>query len=391
MRIDAVGLYHVAMPLLRPWRTAYGEDASVESVLVRLWAEGECAWGESTPLAAPCFSAEWAGGVFTLLRDWLAPAIVGCEIDSGQALRRHLAHFKGNPFAKAALDVAWWALHAQRRGEPLHQCLGAVRRPIVVGADFGVTDTIDELLAEIGEAVAAGFPRIKLKFRPGWDLAMLEAVRRAFPDTTLHVDCNAGYRLDDIELLRRLDAFDLAMIEQPLAADALHEHARLQRELNTPVCLDESIDSPDRMRQAIEQGSCRCVNIKPGRVGGLTAALDIHALCRAANIDMWVGGMLESSVGAHACMALAGLDGLTYPPDLFPSDRFYAEDLAEPAVTLTSDDRGRPCVIPPDLPGLGSAPNQRRLERCCVQRTEIRSDRSHRTATPREARQEQSP
>ncbi|MFW6060882.1 MAG: o-succinylbenzoate synthase [Phycisphaeraceae bacterium] len=371
MRIDAVRIYHVAMPLIQPWRTAYGEDATIESILVEMCSDGHSAWGESSPLAAPCYSAEWAGGVFAVLRRWMAPAVVGEDITSGAQLQQCLAPFKGNPFAKAALDTAWWVLDAQRQGMPLHRRLGATRQCTAVGADFGVTDTLDELLAQIDRAVAAGYPRIKLKFRPGWDLPMLRAVRGAFPDITLHVDCNGGYGLDDLALFQQLDAFNLAMIEQPLAHDDLLDHARLQAKLATPVCLDESISSPRRMRQAIELGSCRYVNIKPGRVGGLTPALAIYEQARDAGLGLWVGGMLESAVGARICAALAMLEGFDYPPDLFPSSRFYAEDVGRPVLELVQDDAGRPCVAAASAPGTGAAPVPELLERCCRQRAEV--------------------
>jgi O-succinylbenzoate synthase len=371
MRIDAVEIYHVAMPLLYPWRTAYGEDAAVESVLVRVESGGEAAWGESSPLAAPCYSPEWAGGVFACVRDWLAPAVVGQEIASGGELQARLSHFKGNPFAKAALDTAWWVLEAQRAGRPLHKALGATRDRVAVGADFGVMDSIDDLLRAIAGAVQTGFPRIKLKFRPGWDLPMLAAVRREFPNHTFHIDCNSGYRLSDVELFRRIDEFGLAMIEQPLAHDDLVDHARLQEQIQTPVCLDESITSVEKARKAIALQSCRYVNVKPGRAGGLTSALAIHDVCRAAAIPCWVGGMLESAIGARICVALAMLENFTYPADIFPSSRFYAQDLGRPALELVRDEQGRPAVQAPATPGIGAQPDGECLARCCLAKARV--------------------
>ncbi|MEX2187277.1 MAG: o-succinylbenzoate synthase [Pirellulales bacterium] len=366
MLIDSIHLHHVRMPLVEPWRTAYGEDAAIESVLVRMTSGTHEAWAETSPLAAPCYSPEFATGAFALLRDWLAPAIVGQEIESGEALQRRLGHFKGNPFAKAALDNAWWVLEAARRGVPLHRLLGATRDRVSVGADFGVTDSIDELLGKIAAAVERGFPRIKLKFRPGWDIPMLLAVRKEFPATTIHIDCNSGYTLDDVELFRRVDEFDLAMIEQPLAHDDVVDHGKLQAQIRTPICLDESITSLARARQAIELGSCRYVNVKPGRVGGLTQAVAIHDLCREAGIPCWVGGMLESAVGARICVALAMLGNFTYPADIFPSRRFYTEDLSQPDVELVVDESGVPSVVAPDVPGIGAAPRAERLAVCTV-------------------------
>lgn len=372
MRIDAVEVFQVAMPLISPWRTAYGEDATVESVLVRVHGGGESAWSEASPLAAPCYSPEWAGGVFSVVERWLAPALVGQFIESGEELQKRLAHFKGNQFAKAALDNAWWVLDARLKGEPLYRRLGGTRRAVDVGADFGVTDSIRELLDAIGRALADGFQRVKLKYRPGWDIDMLRAVRGAFPTETIHIDCNSGYTLDELEMFCRLDDFNLAMIEQPLAHDDVVDHARLQDAIRTPICLDESINSVGRAEQALDLKSCRWVNIKPGRVGGLTNAVKIHDLCRQAGVPCWVGGMLESAVGAQICIALAMLDNFTYPADIFPSSRFYHEDLADPEITLVRGPHGGPQVQAPDVPGIGVEPEPRRLERMCVARATIR-------------------
>jgi O-succinylbenzoate synthase len=373
MRIDAIEVYHVAMPLISPWRTAYGEDAAIEGVMVRMQSGEHVGWGESCPFAAPCYSPEFAGGAFALVRDWLAPALIGQEIDSGEELQRRLAHFKGNPFAKASLDTAWWVLEANRRQMPLHRLLGATRDAIDVGADFGVLDSIDELLPQIGRAIDAGFKRVKLKYRPGWDIRMLEAVRREFPSHTFHIDCNSGYTMADFDMFCRLGDFHLAMIEQPLAYDDLVDHARLQAAIQTPVCLDESINSVSRVEQAIDLGSCRWVNIKPGRVGGLTNAIAIHNLCQQAGIPCWVGGMLESAVGARICIALGMLDNFKYPADIFPSSRFYHQDMSTPDVVLTRGPDGSPQVAAPNVPGIGCEPNREQLEKLCVNRAVVRA------------------
>jgi len=371
MHIDKIELYHVAMPLIYPWRTAYGEDKSIDSLLVKLISGNEYGWGETTPFAAPCYSPEWTSGVFHLLKQWLAPAIVGREIENPQQLDESLAHYKGNPFAKAGLDTAWWVLDSKLRNLPLHRALGGQRDRIDVGADFGVMDSVDDLIEAVGTAVDSRFKRVKLKFRPGWDVDMLAAVRSEFPDLTIHIDCNSGYRLDDLPLFRKIDKFNLAMIEQPLAHDDLVDHAKLAKQIDTPICLDESVNSLGRAQQAIELESCRWVNIKPGRVGGLTAARAIHDLCREAGIGCWVGGMLESGVGASLCVALATLENFTYPADIFPSSRFYEQDLANPTVEIAAGDTGPPQVEAPNVAGIEPQPVDERIERHCVDRAVI--------------------
>lgn len=366
MRIDAVDVFHVAMPLISPWRTAYGEDYTIESVLVRMEGGGKVAWGESSPLAAPCYSPEWAGGVFETVVKWLAPAVVGRSFSSGDDLQSALAHFKGNTFAKATLDNAWWVLDAMLHDMPLYKRLGAKRNRSDAGADFGVSDSVAAMCDEIGEAFAQGYKRVKLKYRPGWDVEMLRFVRSRFPTETFHIDCNSGYRITDLEMFCRLDDFNLAMIEQPLQHDDLVDHARLQREIRTPICLDESITSVDRTSMALDLGSCRYINIKPGRVGGLTNAVKIHNLAKEAGIPCWVGGMLESAVGVQICIALAMLDNFTYPADIFPSSRFYTDDLAKPEVQTVKGPDGSPQIEATDAPGIGCEPHPKLLEKCTV-------------------------
>ena len=361
MRIETIDIYHVALPLITPWRTAYGDDTAVESVLVRVTSGGAVGWGESTPLAAPCYSPEWAGGLFTTVRDWLAPAVIGQDITSGERLQEKLALFKGNPFAKAALDTAWWVLHAQMLGQPLHHLLGARRSSVSVGADFGVTDSVDELVTAVGQAVDARFPRVKLKYRPGWDESMVRAVRQAFPKLVMHIDCNSGYRLDDAPMFERLDACELAMIEQPLSHDDVIDHAKLQRAIRTPVCLDESLRSVAVAKHAIELGSCRWFNIKPGRVGGITPALQIADLAQRAGIGCWAGSMLESSIGTRIVAALAMLDHFTYPADLFPTNKLYHEDITGQNLELVKSASGQPSFELSDEPGIGIGPDEKRL------------------------------
>ena len=298
VKIDSAEIRYVELPLISPWRTAYGEDASIHSVMVKLSGGGAEAWGEAAPFYAPTYSPESARSVYETAREFLLPRVVGHSLDSADEVMDRLSIFKGNPFSRAAVETAWWALYSKLKGVPLWRALGADEPVVRCGADFGVQDTIDELLALIQGAVDAGFPRIKLKVKHGWDIGMLEAVRSAFPDPVIHVDCNSGYDLKaDLDTLVAFDRFNLAMIEQPLDHTDLIEHAELQRRIETPVCLDESVTRPRDFELALKINACRVINVKPGRVGGLCNAVRIHNMARDAGMPAWVGGMLESGVG----------------------------------------------------------------------------------------------
>lgn len=333
MKIDCLEIHHVHLPLIKPWRTAYGEDADIESVLIKAHSGDVSAWVETTPLAEPTYCNEWAGGVAYTIEHILAPLVVGRPWDTPEQLNEMLGMFRGNSFAKAGIDNAWWALQAKMEGVPLRKLLGGERDEIQCGHDFGVEDSVDVLLAEIDEAIRAGYPRIKLKIRPGWDLEITRTVRSHWPDFTFHVDCNSGYTLDDLELFKQLDKLNLAMFEQPLGNEDLADHAELQRQVGTPVCLDESVRNLWSARQAIKLGSCRIINIKPGRVGGLTTAKAIHDLAAENGIPCWVGGMLESAVGVGVLIELATLGNFTYPNDVIASRRLYEQDVTDPEVT----------------------------------------------------------
>lgn len=362
MKIEAINIHHVRMPLREPWRTAYGSDDAIEAVVAQLHSDGIFGWGESSPLAMPCYSPECAAGVFDVIKNCLAPRLIGRDIQSGQELQAALSIFKGNFFAKAALDNAWWDLHSRALGQPLHKALGGTGNTVEAGADFGIRDSMEELVEQVGAAVSVGAPRVKLKFAPDWGLPVLEKIRSHFPEAVLHIDCNAAYAIEDAPLFKELDRFHLAMIEQPLAYDDLLDHAGLQREIETPICLDESINSVRRARQAIALGACRWINIKPGRVGGLTVAKEIHDLCASAGIPCWVGGMLESSLGAMQCAALATLPNFLYPADVFPSSRFYAEDLSTPAIANSSPWQ----FTLPSEPGTGATPQPELLKKFTI-------------------------
>jgi O-succinylbenzoate synthase len=335
MRIDKLDVYYVSMPLIYPWRTAYGVDYDIHSVLVKATSGEHEGWSESTPFFAPTYLPESAGSVYYLVTEVFGPHIVGRDYETAADLNRRLDVFKGNSFAKAAIEICWWTLEVARTGTPLHRLLGGEPREVVAGADFGIQDSLDMLLGNIQRAVDAGFPRIKLKVAKGWDLDVLRTVCATFPKMTFHIDCNAGYTLDDLPFFKAIDGLGLAFIEQPLHYADVLDHAELARQIGTPVCLDETITSVKAAEQAIQVGACRYINIKPGRTGGLSNSLAVHDLAQEAGIPVWVGGMLESAVGGAFCVELATLPNFTYPGDVFPSSRFYERDLATPQLELT--------------------------------------------------------
>ena len=367
MKIDRIDVYYVKLPLIYPWRTAYGEDPEVHSVLVRMVSEETEGWGETTPLRAPTYSPETAMSAYYVITEFLAPLLVGRNVDSAEDLLGRFSMFKGNTFAKAGPEVAWWMLKARLDRKPLHELLGGIARNVEAGADFGVQDSYDQLLAKIQDAVDRGFKRVKLKVRPGWDLDMLKIVRSTFPAQTFHIDCNSGYGLDDMGFFREVDKLELAMIEQPLNHSDLIEHAKLQSDLQTPICLDESVKSIRDFELALRLKSCRILNIKMGRVGGLSVAVKLHAMAQEAGIPCWVGGMLESGIGAGISVELSTLGNFTYPNDLFPSDFFYREDLTRPELVLNRD-----CTFTSSaVPGTPYEPVPERVQARAAYRTTV--------------------
>ena len=370
MKIDSIELFHIALPFHEPLRTPLGTQEKLETVIVAMHSGDTVGWGEASPGAAPLAGAEWAAGAFALLRDWLAPAVVGQSFTAGNEVAERLASFRGNQFAKASLDMAWWDLDARMQNRPLHQVLGGVREAIDVGPTFDQMESIHDLVARVTAAVEAGFARIKLKFRPGWDVRMVDFVRKECPAADVHIDCEGNLGLQYMDMLYRLEDFALAMIEQPLPADDLVGHAMLQESLRTPICLDEGIASVAQAEMAMELRSCKYVNLKPGRVGGLTPAVAIHDLCREHDVACWVGAMPQSAIGARFGFALAAKANCTYPSDFFPSDEVLATDVAE-SLLPSKDADGRQRVRLWSAPGIGVVPDRTLLEKFHVARAKI--------------------
>jgi len=354
--VRAIELHMIGLPLVRPFRTSFGTSTEKICVLVRLDTDDAEGWGECVAEVEPGYSEEFNEGAWLVIRDHLAPALLGAdapEIDDIDAL---LSRVRGNPMAKAAVVDAFVDAELRARGVALATWLGAGRERVVCGVSIGIADTTDELLDQVDGYLDEGYQRIKLKVEPGLDVDRVEAVRSAHPDIALSVDANAAYSIEDLDVFRALDEFDLLMIEQPLHHADLVRHAELQRAIGTDVCLDESIRSAADAAAAIQLGSCRIVNVKQGRVGGIIEARRVHDVCRAAGVPVWCGGMLETGVGRAQNLALAAMPGFTLPGDTSASGRYFPDDLTEPFMMAADGTMSVPMG-----PGIGIVPRQDRL------------------------------
>jgi len=349
LAIEKIELRTVRLPLVEPFETSFGRIDSRLIVLVAVNGGGETGWGEVVAAEEPLYSYETVGTALHVIRDYLAPAILGEPLRDLSDLAQRLAPVRGHNMAKAGLELAFMDLFARLKCQSLSTLIGGTRESIPVGVSLGIQPSLDHLLERVDRYLALGYQRIKLKIKPGWDIAIVREVRRRNPDILLSVDANAAYTLADLDHLRQLDDFNLLMIEQPLEYDDLVDHAQLQTKLSTAICLDESITGIKRAKQALDLGSCRIINIKIGRVGGYSQAVGIHDLCYAKGIPVWCGGMLESGIGRAHNIALASLPGFVLPGDISASSRYFARDLIVPEVTVGRDGT----VIAPLGPGLG--------------------------------------
>lgn len=358
MRIERIDLKLVRLPLIRPFRTSSSLKQHLDHILVRAVVDGVVGWGECASPSDPYYCPETTETCWHILRDFLIPLSLGRDwnaIDEVTALYRLV---KGNRFAKAGLEMACWDAFARIQDQPLSRLLGGTRPEIVSGVSLGIEADVATLFERIDQFLDEGYRRIKLKIAPGWDVEVVARVRERYPDLILQVDANSAYSLADLPRLKELDRFELLLIEQPLAHDDVIDHARLQSELKTPICLDESIHSADDARKALDIGACRIINIKVSRLGGLSEAVKVHDLCRARGVPVWCGGMHEFGVGRAANVAVSSLPGFTLPGDISGSDKYYHEDLVEPPVTA-SDGK----VQVSNRPGLGVEPVEERVRR----------------------------
>ncbi|MEO6966726.1 MAG: o-succinylbenzoate synthase [Acidobacteriaceae bacterium] len=368
MKIDSVVLREIRMPLIRPFETSFGRTTERRILLVEVQAEGVTGWGECTAGEHPSFSAECTDTAWVMLCNELIPALLHAEISSAGACPKALSSVRGNRMAKAALENAVWDAESQQLEVPLWELLGGVRRKIPCGVSLGIQPSIEQLLDLVEMELAAGYQRIKLKCKPGYDVQMFEAVRTRWPGIALSCDANGSYRLKDQDLLRSLDAFGMLMIEQPLWHNDFYFHSMLQSQLETPICLDESIHNRRDALAAIEMESCRIINIKLGRVGGFSEAIRVHNVTAERGVPVWCGGMLETGIGRAHNIALASLENFILPGDVSASTRYWEEDIIDPAVEVTPNGE----ILVPQSVGRGFEVKRDRVEQLTV-----RSERFH--------------
>jgi O-succinylbenzoate synthase len=358
MRIAAVELTVVRLPLVRSFETSFGRMTARECVLVALRDDGAVGWGECVADADPFYSSESTSTAWHVMTKYLVPAVLGRTFERARDLTAAWRQVRGHQMAKAALEMAAWDLEARQANRPLCELLGAGARPIPAGVSIGIQPSTDALVDRVAAELAEGYRRIKIKIKPGWDTAPVAALRSRFGDIALMVDANAAYTTADTGTLAALDPFDLMMIEQPLDYDDLVQHARLQRAVRTPICLDESITGPQAAADALDLGACRIINIKPGRMGGFGPSVAVHDLARARGIPLWHGGMLESGIGRAHNLHLSALPGFTLPGDVAASRRYFVPDVIEPPIEVGRDGT---IAVPPG-PGIGVTPVPDRLQ-----------------------------
>jgi o-succinylbenzoate synthase len=367
VKIERLELALVALPLVHFFETSFGRIHKKHFVLVTLRGDGVTAYGECVAEQDPYYSSETNETVWHIITEFIAPRVVGVEFEHPRDIFPALAAIRGHNMAKAAVEMAAWDLFAKQRGEPLSRVLGGSRDRIASGVSIGIQDSLEELAEKVRHELAAGYRRIKIKIKPGWDLAAVELIRERFGAIPLMVDANAAYTPADADHLAKLDGFDLMMIEQPLEYDDIADHAALQWQLSTAICLDESIKSVHLAEEAIAASACRIINIKPGRVGGFHESIRLHDLCAAHNIPVWHGGMLESGIGRAANIHLSTLPNFSLPGDIAASKRYFDPDLIEPGIEVALDGT----IAVPTSPGIGVTVAQDRLDRATLKRQTI--------------------
>jgi O-succinylbenzoate synthase len=373
MKIERIDLYHIRQRLVSPFVTSFGRQEERDCLILALHSEGLTGYGECVANHDPGYSYETAQTAWHILTDFIIPAVLGKELQEPEEVQSWLTFVRGHPLAKATLDQAAWDITAKRDGLSFAQKLAGPysegpRQRVQVGVSIGIQPSIEQTLGVIEKHLEEGYRRIKLKIRPGHDIELAKAARAAFPETRIMLDANSAYRLADAPVFQAMDDLNLLMVEQPLAYEDIYDHSKLRPLIQSPLCLDESIHSADHTRFALEIGACDIINIKPARVGGWTEARKVHDLCRAQNVPVWCGGMLETGVGRAAQLALASLPSFTLPGDISATARYYAQDITPPFFLNEEDST----ITVPSGPGLGIEIDMKQLTAVTLRETTFR-------------------
>jgi len=368
VNITSIELREIRLPLIHFFETSFGRTTERRIILVRVVdRDGADGWGECTAGEGPFYSDEWVETAWPTLKDFLAPMVVNRQVEGAAHIYDLMKRVRGHRMAKAAIETACWDLEARLSGVPLWKYLGGVQTEIPCGVSIGIQNSPEELIEKIEQELSAGYQRIKIKIKRGWDLEIVRRVRGRFPEIRLMGDANSAYTLADVPLFKALDEFKLMMLEQPLAYDDIFDHAELQKQIQTPVCLDESIKTPADVIHAIDLGASKIINVKLGRVGGHAQAKRVEAIARERNIPVWCGGMLESGIGRAHNIAMATLAGFTLPGDVSASSRYWEEDIIEPPVTVTPNGM----IVAPSNPGIGFEINRPRIDQLTVRSAQV--------------------
>jgi O-succinylbenzoate synthase len=368
MKIESITLQHLRMPLVAPFETSFGREVERECVLVTIQAEGLTGYGECVASRDPGYNYETTVTAWHILKDFIAPLILGRDLKDAAEFQQRVSGIRGHHLAKAGVEMALWDVLGKRSGKSLRAMLGGDRQQVAVGVSVGLQVSPEALTRSVANYVESGYARVKIKIKPGRDVGDTAAVRKAFPSLRLQVDANSAFTLETAQALKPLDDLDLLLIEQPLFEDDIWDHHKLQEQFRTPICLDESIVSARHARYALEMKACRVINIKAGRVGGLSQALEVHELCKAQGVPVWCGGMLETGVGRASNLALASLPGFTLPGDISASDRYYKRDITVESFKLNADST----IDVPRGAGLGVSIDQQALAQYTLAETKLK-------------------
>jgi O-succinylbenzoate synthase len=337
MKIDSITLHHISMPLVSAFETSFGRETTRECVIIEIHSEGLIGYGECVAAHDPGYSYETVGTSLHVLKDFIIPLTLGKEIKDANDFQKRVEGIRGHHLAKAGFEMALWDLLGKRENKSLKELFGGIRNKVEVGVSIGIQETTEKLVKTTQDYITQGYARVKIKIKPNRDVRDANAVRKQFPNLRLQVDANSAYSMNDVKILKPLDDLNLLLIEQPLFEDDIWDHHKFQAEFKTPICLDESIITPRHARYAIEMNACKIINIKAGRLGGLSQAIQTHDICEQNQIPVWCGGMLETGIGRASNLALASLPNFILPADVSASNRYYKKDITNESFVLNAD------------------------------------------------------